>query len=192
MFKVHDMAVTGWHEDCSGGDIWACSVNPQVQVSIILMLICLMSETLINNQTIKKCKEILSNNLLGYNFCPAWTEISMRLSRGQMRASMDWPLAYSPIAWTRPTPWHVRSGSEPSGWTASTSSMLQFPLVGTRWAALGGRRALTAWRTTCKWRQSSPLSRTPRGCRCCKYGMAFWIRTTDIHFLITSRTMWRR
>lgn len=71
MFKVHDTAVTGWHEDCSGGDIWACSVNPQVQVSIILMLICLMSETLINNQTIKKCKEILSNNLLGYNFCPA-------------------------------------------------------------------------------------------------------------------------
>jgi hypothetical protein len=36
---------------------------------------------------------------------------------------------------------------------------------------LGGRRALTAWRTTCKWRQSSPLSRTPRGCRCCKYGL---------------------
>lgn len=37
IFKVRYMAVTGRHEDCSGGDIWACAVDPQVQVSIILL-----------------------------------------------------------------------------------------------------------------------------------------------------------
>ena len=46
MLNVHGMAVTGRHEDCSRGDIRACSVDLEIQVSIMLFFMCLGSEAM--------------------------------------------------------------------------------------------------------------------------------------------------
>ena len=46
MLNVHGIPVTGRHEDCSRGDIRARSVDLEIQVSIMLFLICLVSEAL--------------------------------------------------------------------------------------------------------------------------------------------------